>query len=64
MAQHYTKQTISAAEWCKVCRRETVHNVQGGRLAACTECLKRREQEKSDRDAEPAPIEQGVLFGN
>jgi hypothetical protein len=63
MAQHFTKQTISASAYCKICRCETVHNVQGGRLAACTRCLERLEREKAERDAQPAPAEQFGLFG-
>jgi hypothetical protein len=67
MAQHFTKLTIEASEYCKVCRRETVHNVQGGRLGACQECLGRRGEEKASREAAEArqapAVEQLGLFG-
>jgi hypothetical protein len=30
MAQHYTKATVEASEWCNVCRKHTPHLVFDG----------------------------------
>ena len=35
--QHYTKNTVSVAQWCNFCRRQTQHTVSGGRVGLCTE---------------------------
>lgn len=40
MAQHYTRNTVSAAAWCAKCKRQTQHRVDDRRIsAACLECL-------------------------
>lgn len=59
--QHYTRNTVEASAWCAPCRKMTMHRIDGVKLGACLECIKKREQEKETRRDPPA--KQESLFG-
>lgn len=63
MPHHYTKNTITAQEWCTRCNRYTDHRIDRGRRGPCLECMDRRElttEELIEREAfeERAAIKQ------
>jgi hypothetical protein len=62
MPHHFTKATVSARVWCKVCGKETVHLVFDGRRGGCTECMARRDAEKVAREAVLPAAVQEKLF--
>lgn len=62
MKDFFTKSTVEAMCWCQKCRKETFHQVHGGRPHACFECMKRLENPKLPGISEPEP-EQQELFG-
>ena len=35
MAEHYTKNVMGDTTYCKKCKRNTLHRVDGGRLGPC-----------------------------
>lgn len=39
MAQHYTRNTVSAAAWCPTCAKQTQHRIDDRRIGACLECI-------------------------
>lgn len=41
MSQHYPKSTVEASAWCKKCRKDTMHRVDGVNLGPCLVCLKK-----------------------
>lgn len=61
MKDFLPKSTVEAACWCQVCRRDTLHQVHGGRPAACLDCLKRLENPTLPGIVEPEP-EQIEMF--
>jgi hypothetical protein len=57
MRNFYTKNTIEAPNWCRICGRETQWRIEGGRPMHCIPCY----------NAPPKPVEkptikQGELF--
>ncbi|HEV2133770.1 MAG TPA: hypothetical protein VGR47_05860 [Terracidiphilus sp.] len=62
--QHYTRNTVEAAAWCRKCGRETMHRVDGVKLGPCVVCLAALGQ-GSDQGSEKAPpaAQQIGLFG-
>lgn len=57
----FTKTTVEASCWCQQCRKDTVHQVHGGRPGACLDCLKRLENPPLPGIIEPEP-EQIEMF--
>ena len=51
MAQHYTRNTVSAAAWCPKCQANTQHSVHDRRIGSCLVCLERLNQDH-DRTTE------------
>lgn len=45
MSQHYTRNTVSAAGYCRECNRETQHQVHDRRIGPCIPCIDRRQME-------------------
>ena len=60
MAEHYTRNTISAEAWCKKCQKFTQHQVNV-RIGACLDCIARLEKQHSERPLVAAE-KQGELF--
>lgn len=58
MKKHFTKATVEASAFCKICGKMTQHQVLGGRLAGCTKMHEHPapEREKMTEDT------QGDLF--
>lgn len=61
MPEHYTKDTVQAAAYCKPCCKQTMHRIDDGRLGPCMECMAKREKEHADRKSRPEP-KQANLF--
>lgn len=59
---HYTKSTVSARRWCKKCSTFTIHQVLGGKLAGCEECMEKQKLEAEARKQQQPKPEQGRLF--
>lgn len=58
--QHYTRDTVSAAAWCKKCQKQTQHRIDGVRLGPCLGCIEKLDQQ---HDAPKVKQEkQGGLF--
>ena len=56
MTQHYTRDTVSAAAWCRKCKKETQHRVDDRRRGPCLECLEKlTAQCRADRVQAPVP---------
>jgi hypothetical protein len=64
MGHHYTKNTIEASAWCRVCNRHTPHRVCDRRLDSCLNCIERLNREHAERAAKPAPPTQENLFNH
>jgi hypothetical protein len=62
MAHHFTKSTVEATFWCPKCHAATRHNVHCGRRGGCIPCLKKLDDEKAAREAQPPAATQGELF--
>jgi hypothetical protein len=66
MAEHYTRNTLTATAWCAKCHRNTEHRVDDGRRGPCLDPdhpappIPRAVIPKLDLPKEP---EQGDLFG-
>ena len=41
MSQHYPRNTVSVAAWCKKCQGMTQHTVSDRRLGYCIPCMER-----------------------
>jgi hypothetical protein len=41
MTQHYTRDTVSVAAWCKACGGMTMHTVSDRRLGYCIPCYEK-----------------------
>jgi ribosomal protein L44E len=57
--QHFTRNTIEVEQWCRKCKKPTMHRVDGVKLGPCLVCLRRLELAAADRRQEP---EQSELF--
>lgn len=44
MAQHFTKNTVSAAFFCGKCGKVTQHRIDDGRKGPCLECIAKLEE--------------------
>lgn len=62
MAEHYTKSTVEATEWCSACHATTRHAVQSGRRGYCIPCQEKRTAAAATRPAKKPVPEQGSLF--
>jgi len=62
MSEHYTKNTLAASCWCKVCHKETLHRVDGGRRGPCLDCLNKPKHSTPEKQPPPPPPKQGDLF--
>lgn len=61
MTQHFLRSTVSVAQWCKKCKKETQHQVNDARKGAYLECIARLE--KQHNEVKPAdPEKQQELF--
>lgn len=60
MMQHFTRNTIEVEQWCRKCKKPTMHRVDEVKLGPCLVCLKKLEIAVADRRREP---EQTELFG-
>jgi hypothetical protein len=58
---HYTRNTVSAALYCKKCGQETQHRIDGGRKGPCLPCMARLEANAANREPETEE-RQEVLF--
>ena len=45
MAQHYTRNTVSAQAYCPKCGKQTMHRVDDRRIGPCLDCIARLERE-------------------
>lgn len=61
MTQHYTRNTVEVSAWCKRCRKDTMHRVDGVKLGACQVCLKKLNETKPEPKPEPEQLD---MFGN
>jgi uncharacterized paraquat-inducible protein A len=59
MPEHYTKNTVSATIWCKVCGTFTPHRLDQGRQGPCLRCMDQLQQKQKKRGVS---AEQGHLF--
>jgi hypothetical protein len=60
-AQHYTRNTVSAAHYCPTCGKVTQHRIDDKRKGPCLECIARLDREHEE--AAQAKIEaQGEMF--
>ena len=41
MSQHYPRNTVSVAAWCKKCQGMTQHTVSDRRLGYCIPCMEK-----------------------
>lgn len=57
MAEHYTKNTVSATAWCRKCQKMTSHRVDSGSLSACEECTKRLDREHDEAKKKVPEVE-------
>lgn len=39
MGEHFTRNTVAAAAWCKKCQKQTMHRVDGVKLGPCLDCI-------------------------
>ena len=44
MPEHFTKTTTECFAYCKTCRKQTRHRVDGGRCGHCFTCINALEQ--------------------
>ena len=51
MKEHFTKATVQAESWCKVCKRLTPHRIDGGRKGPCLKCREQRERQHLEGQA-------------
>ena len=58
MAEHYTKNTVSASAFCPKCRRETQHRIDCGRRGPCMVCLERKPVQA---EAQPTATQLGLF---
>jgi hypothetical protein len=58
MAEHYTKKVGYVKVWCRKCRRDTIHDVYGGRKGGCRDCIEKQKAEPQP----PPPVKQESLF--
>lgn len=49
MAEHYTRNTVTAMAWCGPCGKRTPHRGGEVKLGACLECEKRLDDEHTAR---------------
>lgn len=62
MAEHYTKNTVSATLWCAKCRKATEHRVDNGRRGPCNACIAELERtSKEARDKPPEPTQSNLF---
>jgi hypothetical protein len=45
MSQHYTRNTVSASAYCRICERNTQHQVHDRRIGPCMACMDRAQME-------------------
>jgi ribosomal protein L44E len=63
MTQHFTRNTISAAFYCRKCGRETQHRIDGVRKGPCLDCIARLTIEHAQNEIERRrAARQGSLF--
>jgi hypothetical protein len=55
MTEHYTRATVEASAWCKVCHAETMHRVHDRQLQACIRCGERQTREAAARPKKEPP---------
>jgi hypothetical protein len=67
MTQHYTKNTIEASAWCKICVKPTPHAVNDGRIGSCLTCITRLNLQHDlpgiERAKEPVQMELMERYG-
>lgn len=63
MGQHYTRNTVSVAAFCKKCNRSTSHRVDGVKMGPCLECIAKLEKERVERGKSQPLAKQENLFG-
>ncbi len=61
MAQHFTRNTVSAQAYCPKCGKQTMHRVDDRRIGPCLECIARLEHEHEET-TKTAIESQGDLF--
>jgi hypothetical protein len=61
MAQHFTRNTVSADAWCAKCQRNTQHRIDDRRIGPCLECIDRLEKQYNEAP-KVEPEKQGDLF--
>jgi hypothetical protein len=64
MKQFFTKSTVEARCWCKVCQRKTMWRIDSGRPGACLVCVERIERDHEMAKLWEEPEEKQLdLFG-
>lgn len=63
MAQHYTRNTVSAAEYCTKCQKQTQHRIDDRRKGPCMECMAALETKHETAAIPEKEAEQKNLFG-
>ena len=53
MTEHYTKSTVEASVWCRVCGKNTMHRIDNGIVGPCRQCLTRPPAPKK----KPKPVQ-------
>jgi ribosomal protein L44E len=61
MKEHYTRNTISVAAYCKKCAKPTQHRVDQGRKGPCLDCIARLEKNFAVKP-KPVEVKQEKLF--
>lgn len=62
--QHYGSNVVSVSTWCRKCRANTQHRVDGHRVTrVCIPCQEKEEAEHQARMKQPAVCVQTELFG-
>lgn len=54
MSEHFTRNTVSAAFWCRKCDKFTQHRIDSGRKGPCLDCIARLDEQHAA--APPKPV--------
>lgn len=62
MGEHFTRNTVSVAAYCKKCGRQTQHRVDDRIKGPCMECMSKLEKAHVTGDLRAKRASQGNLF--
>jgi hypothetical protein len=60
MTEHFTKNTVSAAFYCRKCGKVTQHRIDDGRKGPCLDCIAKLDAQHKDKAA--VEQRQSILF--